>query len=220
MKQLLILGDSIMKGVMNDDGKFRLCHDHDFASLNTDALHVSNASKMGATIESIQPALQKRLPTLGPDTTVLFSFGGNDCDYDWQMIADQPDAPIEPRVPDARFLHLYRDSIRAVQDTGARVAVASILPLDAERYFGCITKNRSAENILKWLGDVDHLYRWQEYYNSLVCTLARVLGCRFVDVRTRFLQSNCFPSLISSDGVHPSQTGHDLIHKTVAAALA
>ena len=60
MRQLLIIGDSIMKGVMNDDGKYRLCRDHDFSSLTANEIHVDNASKMGATIESIQPVLKKK----------------------------------------------------------------------------------------------------------------------------------------------------------------
>ena len=176
MRQLLIIGDSIMKGVMNDEGKYRLCHDHDFSSLTANEIQVDNASKMGATIESIQPVLKKKLAGLDEQSTVLFSLGGNDCDYDWSKISEDPDGTFQPHTPNDRFLSLYRDAIRAAQDTGAKVAVASILPLDSERYFDFITKGRDRENILHWLGDVNHLYRWQEYYNSLVCTLARVFG--------------------------------------------
>lgn len=219
MRQLLIIGDSIMKGVMNDDGKYRLCHDHDFSSLTANEIQVDNASKMGATIESIQPVLKKKLAGLDEQSTVLFSLGGNDCDYDWSKISEDPDGTFEPHTPNDRFLSLYRDAIRAAQDTGAKVAVASILPLDSERYFDFITKGRDRGNILHWLGDVNHLYRWQEYYNSLVCTLARVFGCRLVDLRSRFLCRSDFPSLLSCDGIHPSQQGHDLIHTSVAAAL-
>ena len=85
--------------------------------------------------------------------------------------------------------------------------------------FDFITKDRDRQNILHWLGDVNHLYLWQEYYNTLVCTLARVFGCRLIDLRSRFLCRSDFPQLLSCDGIHPSQQGHDLIHTSVAAAL-
>ena len=220
MRQLLIIGDSIMKGVMNDDGKYRLCHDHDFSSLTANEIQVDNASKMGATIESIQPVLKKKLAGLNEQSTVLFSLGGNDCDYDWSKISEDPDGTFQPHTPNDRFLSLYRDAIRAAQETGAKVAVASILPLDSERYFDFITKDRDRGNILHWLGDTDHLYRWQEYYNSMVAQLSRAFGCRLVDLRAEFLKSRVFPTLIGADGIHPTQAGHDLIHRTVQSALA
>ena len=66
---------------------------------------------------------------------------------------------------------------------------------------------------------MNHLYRWQEYYNAMACSLARSLGCRIVDLRTKFLQSDEFASLISDDGIHPTQKGHDLIHRSIASAL-
>ena len=103
---------------------------------------------------------------------------------------------------------------------GARVAMTSLPPLEQERYFSFITRGLSAENILHWLGDTDHLYRWQEYYNSMVAQLSRAFGCRLVDLRAEFLKSRVFPTLIGADGIHPTQAGHDLIHRTVQSALA
>ena len=64
------------------------------------------------------------------------------------------------------------------------------------------------------------LYRWQEYYNAMVAQLSRAFGCRLVDLRTEFLKSRVFPTLIGADGIHPTQAGHDLIHHTVQSALA
>ena len=81
-----------------------------------------------------------------------------------------------------------RRAIRKAQDAGAMVAVASLVPLDADRYLQFISKNRDGKNILSWLGDAAHLYRWQEYYNALTVQMARAFGCRLVDLRTAFLQ--------------------------------
>ena len=98
--------------------------------------------------------------------------------------------------------------------------MTSLPPLEQSRYFSFITRGLSAENILRWLGDTDHLYRWQEYYNDMVTQLSRAFGCRLVDLRAEFLKSRVFPSLIGTDGIHPTQAGHDLIHQSVQTALS
>ena len=63
------------------------------------------------------------------------------------------------------------------------------------------------------------LYRWQEYYNDLVCRLSRELSCPLLDLRPEFLRSPVFPSLISADGIHPTQAGHDLVHRCALDAV-
>ena len=161
-----------------------------------------------------------KLGTCDGDTTVLFCFGGNDCDYDWKAISEDPDGEHLPHTPSEKFIDQYCTAIRKAQSAGARVAMTSLPPLEQERYFSFITRGLSAENILHWLGDTDHLYRWQEYYNSMVAQLSRAFGCRLVDLRTEFLKSRVFPTLIGADGIHPTQAGHDLIHHTVQSALA
>ena len=83
-----------------------------------------------------------------------------------------------------------------------------------------ISRDRSDENILKWLGDVHRLYRWQEYYNALSTQLAQSAGCPVLDIRSQFLQSARFPALLSDDGIHPSAEGHALLHRTLASMLA
>ena len=106
------------------------------------------------------------------------------------------------------------------RDCGAEPVVASIVPLEAERYWRVISNGLDGNRIMQWLGDVHHLYRWQEYYNDMVTQLSRAFGCRLVDLRAEFLKSRVFPSLIGADGIHPTQAGHDLIHQSVQTALS
>lgn len=91
--------------------------------------------------------------------------------------------------------------------------MASLVPLDADRYLQFISKNRDGKNILSWLGDAAHLYRWQEYYNALTVQMARAFGCRLVDLRTAFLQSRNFLDLLCPDGIHPTDSGYALALK-------
>ena len=191
MKKLMIFGDSIIKGVTYSGQSYHLCQDHDFDTIAAQGVTVENYARMGATIDAGLKQIDRRLAPCAEDTTVLFCFGGNDCDYDWKA-----------------------------RQAGARVAMTSLPPLEQSRYFSFITKGLSAENILRWLGDTDHLYRWQEYYNDMVTQLSRAFGCRLVDLRAEFLKSRVFPSLIGADGIHPTQAGHDLIHQSVQTALS
>lgn len=220
MRQLLIFSDSVVKGVMHENGRYKLCDDHDFTSLNTCGVEAHNYSKMGATIRTGLEIMQRKLTRCDDQTLILLSFGGNDCDYNWAEIAADPDGIHMPHTPPEEFVSLYRDAVALARTSGAEVAAASIVPIEATRYMKTISDGRDAANILKWLGDINRLYRWQEYYNHLACAAAASLGCRMIDVRSAFLQSACFPSLMSDDGIHPSPAGHALLHKTVYAALS
>ena len=220
LRPLYIFGDSIIKGVMHADAKYHLCDDHDFASLSAAGFEAHNHAKMGATVRTGLDILQRKLPACADGSVVLLSFGGNDCDYDWEQVSSAPDGTHCPHLLPEEFLSGYQQLISAARERGAAVAVASIVPIDAQRYMHTISQNRSGENILKWLGDVYRLYRWQESYNALACTLARSLGCPVLDLRLPFLQSARFPSLMSDDGIHPSPEGHALLHRTLAEALS
>ena len=159
------------------------------------------------------------LTSCDEETLVLLSFGGNDCDYNWAEVAADPDGIHMPHIEPDEFAALYREAIELARASGAKVAAASIVPIEARRYMHTISEGKSGENILKWLGDVDRLYRWQESYNQIACSVAGKLGCQILDIRSAFLQSACFPTLMSDDGIHPSPAGHALLHRTVRAAL-
>ncbi len=219
MQKLIIFGDSILKGVMKAEHGYHLCSGHNFDAISQQGISVISHAKMGATVETGLAAVRKMLPPCDSETTVLLDFGGNDCNHDWSVVANEPDKDHLPATSPDRFVSLYEELIRTVQVSGAKVAVASLVPLDADRFFQTISQAKDASAILRWLGDKYHLYRWQERYNVLVCRLARAMDCTLVDLRTPFLENADFPSLIGSDGIHPTQAGHDLIHSVVRDSL-
>ena len=219
MKKLILFGDSIMKGVTFNGSGYHLCPDHDLPQLAARGIEIENHTKMGATIGDGLRAMDKYLTGCDSQTTVLLGYGGNDCDYDWQAISDAPSADHSPKTAPDAYIEGMRRAIRKAQDAGAMVAVASLVPLDADRYLQFISKNRDGKNILSWLGDAAHLYRWQEYYNALTVQMARAFGCRLVDLRTAFLQSRNFLDLLCPDGIHPTDSGYALVHKTLSAAM-
>ena len=223
MMKICALGDSVLKGVVPENGRYRVL-DGRFSDLCAAELGISveNNGRFGSTVSGGERMLDRIISRggLGDYDYTLLEFGGNDCDYDWKAISADPDGEHLPHTPSERFIDGYCTAIRKARQAGARVAMTSLPPLEQSRYFSFITKGLSAENILRWLGDTDHLYRWQEYYNDMVTQLSRAFGCRLVDLRAEFLKSRVFPSLIGADGIHPTQAGHDLIHQSVQTALS
>ena len=108
-----------------------------------------------------------------------------------------------PKIPAEQFLENYRALMDLVRQTASRVWLSSLVPLEAHRFLDHVSQGRSRENILTWLGDTDRIFRWQEYYNDLVCKLARELSCPLLELRPEFLKHPAFPGA-SIHGRHSS----------------
>lgn len=223
MKKLEIFGDSILRGVVfsTEENKYQLCADHQYASVANLGVEVHNHSKMGATVEKGAKILEKRLEDIDSDTTVLLEFGGNDCDYDWQAISEDPAGHFLPHTPEEKFVCAYKSLIDKIKEKGAKVYLATLAPIDCNKYMRWITHGRSYENVLRWLGDVPHLARWQAYYNQLVENIAASLGCPLIDLRAALQQQEeNTTELICADGIHPTQAGHDIIHNQLCKLVS
>ncbi|MBE6830962.1 MAG: SGNH/GDSL hydrolase family protein [Ruminococcaceae bacterium] len=91
----------------------------------------------------------------------------------------------------------------------------SLPPIDAQRYFAWISRGLNAENILRFLGDIEYIYRWHEMYNLAVYRLAMDQGVPLIDISSAFLKTGNFQDLICEDGIHPNENGHRLIGQTI-----
>ncbi len=215
MAQLTLCGDSILKGVTYEQERYRLYHCKAFDAITDAGIAIENHSRMGATVDKAVSFLEKCNP-FTEDTTVLLEYGGNDCDFDWAKIAENPGGAFQPHTAQEDFMAKYRRAVALAREKGAQVAMLSLIPIDAEKYFRWITRSGGGEHILCWLGDVSMLARWQEHYSHLVEELARSLQCPLIDVRRDFLLSHRFSSLIGEDGIHPTAAGHELLGERIA----
>lgn len=222
MKRILTFGDSIMRGVYYSEeaGRHKLFGER-FTALRDMGYEVTNCSIMGATIGTGSTLVAKKLTSPASDTTVVFEYGGNDCDFKWKEISDNPSGDFKPNTPADQFVTLYGDCIRYAQDMGAKVFLCNLVPLDSDKYIKWISRNLSLDNILSWLGDTSMLYRWHEYYNRTAEQIAMKFGCTLIDIRSPFLLSHNYANLLSGDGIHPTIEGHrvidDLITQSVTA---
>ncbi len=220
-KKIDIYGDSILRGVMydKDSGTYKLRDGYKLECFKEKGIEVRNNSRIGATIEKGKDAAQRKLETCDSSTLVIFEYGGNDCDFDWEKVSSAPEEEHSPHVEPERFTQIYRSTIEFAKNKGATVALTSVVPVDSTKYMKWITKNRSYENILKWLGDESMLFRWQEYYSHLVEGIARDMNCQLIDLRRDFLLSHAFPSLLCDDGIHPTEKGHKMIEDTLCSFI-
>lgn len=222
LKKFEIFGDSIMRGVIysEEKGKYKLCNDHKFTSFINSGITVTNNARMGFTIRDGLNAIKKRISYFEPESIVMLSFGGNDCDFNWKEISENPKGLFEPNTKSEDFISMYSDAIDLVRKKGATPVICNIIPIDAEKYMSWISRGLDKSAILKWLGDVSMLSRWQEYYNIMLDKIAIIKNCELLDIRSVFLRSHNFKSLLGADGIHPTQLGYDIIKKEIIEFIA
>ena len=214
-----VYGDSILRGVRMQDGRYVIDHSWENRLAEGFDLCIANRSRFGNTIRKALPRIERdaAAPCAGEDYALL-ELGGNDCDFDWAAVAAAPEAEHVCKTPPAVFLELYRRAIRLLRRSGRKVVLATLPPISSELYLRYLCRDGlNRENILRWLGDVEHIYRWQESYSGMVERLAREERVPMVDLRGAFLRDFRRPeALLSADGIHPSIQGQGLIFDTLS----
>lgn len=215
----LVSGDSISRGIIFDEakGKYSVL-DKSYVALVQKKLKgiVQNASRFGNTIVRGIGKLGREIARDRPDI-VLIEYGGNDCDFVWDEVAAHPESAHEPQTDLALFEETLTGTIASLKEENIVPVLMTLPPLNADDYLKWVShQNPEAEkSILKWLGSVTKIYWWQERYSSSILSVAERTKTRCIDVRGAFLHSPDFRALMCRDGIHPNESGHELIAKTV-----
>lgn len=216
---ICIFGDSIMKGVIFDaiKGRYIFLKNSflNILGMRNSNIKVENYAKFGCTITVGKKLIEKHAAELSGYKYTALEFGGNDCDFDWKAISENPDGIHIPKTPIDEFEKYYSEIIDSVADMGSTPVLFSLPPLNARRYFSWISRGLNAENILRWLGDEEHIYRWHEMYNIAVVKLAAIKDVRLIDIRRAFLETRDYLGLLCEDGIHPNEAGHALICEVI-----
>ncbi len=215
----VLYGDSISKGVVYDESKEKyVVLEESFPNLLQNRLKgvIHNAARFGNTILRAAGKLQNDVLKKKPDI-VIIEFGGNDCDFKWEEIADNPQGNHFPNTDFNIFQKSLKSLIELFNSTGIVPVLMTIPPLDADRYFRWISKNSAAVGgkILEWLGSVSKIYWWQERYNSAILNIAQETRTHWIDVRSAFLRQPDFRQFLCIDGIHPNEKGHRLIAEKI-----
>ncbi len=217
-----IFGDSIMKGVrmLTDTGRYAATDDIDLESIaKRHNWIIDNRSRFGYTILKGEKLLERHLEKNPSPSAVLLEYGGNDADFNWAEVAERPLEEHVPKTPLPVFIETLSRMIDSLRERMIRPVLSTLPPISADRYLDWITRNGlSKNNILKWLGDANAIYRYQENYSRAIGDLAREKKCYLIDMRGAFLEKRKLLPYLCEDGIHPSELGQRLIHDVLSAA--
>ncbi len=216
---IVVYGDSISRGIIFDDEKRK--HSlllESFTNLVREHLKgvVYNAAKFGSTIveglQRFQSDVLKRKPDI-----VLIEFGGNDCDYQWDAIAENPSGIFHPNTECVTFYELLTEMVNNLRALDIVPVLVTLPPLDAEKFLNWVGRNsvQAKNNILQYIGNVSMIYSWHERYNAAILRVAEETATRLIDIRSAFLQKDDYTKLICDDGIHPNKAGHQVIAEKI-----
>lgn len=223
-KGIQVWGDSVLKGVVFDSVRNRYCILKENAVSQVAKairLPLYNCARMGSTAPQAFERMQQT-PDQLKDQLVLIEYGGNDCDFDWKEVAAQPEQPHQPNTPMCDFEETLRHMVTFVRQCGGEPVLTTLPPLDASRYLSWIVKRDQVERsaLMRFLGDVQRIYRWQELYNFAILRVASAISCPCVALREKFLNDLCGQDLLCVDGIHPNAEGHKLMASYFVEQLA
>lgn len=208
--QATIFGDSILKAVLYENGKYRMNMEPEREFSAESGIQIHNYARFGCTIRKAIRWIRRDCEESGkPEDSVVLEFGGNDCDYDWARISQNPVLRIQCKTPPEEFAALYREAVSLIRQSG-RIPVAMTLPpIHSERYLDFLCrKGLSRENLLLWLGDAGAIGRRQQTYSELVRQIAREEQAVLADVRVAFpREEDALAPLLCEDGIHPNPAG-------------
>lgn len=212
LNSISLWGDSIGKGVIYDEarGRYAILKEN-CVNLLSKKLNcpIENHAVMGAT--AAQGVMRMSDSFLREGGLAVIEFGGNDCDMPWKEISEAPEKSYRPKATIAEFTSALTQLVQRVNQGGMEAMLVTPPPLDAERYFHWVTRGLNAEAVLSWLGDVQHIYRWQERYAVAVRDVAARTGSRLLDLRDAFLDVGAISDYFCLDGIHPNAKGHELL---------
>ena len=213
-----IFGDSVGKGVvLSDTGRYASGSPDINSLTGRDDITLKNYSRFGFVTEKTLWLIEKCGDEIASSDAVFIEVGGNDCDFDWQSISETPDEEHLCKTPPALFEKIYTELLKKAKAFGKKVFALNLPPIVAARYFKNISQRAGvcAENVLKWLGSVETIYRYQEMYSIMVENIARAVDVALIDIRSAFLADHHYEELICEDGIHPNSKGYELIYKSV-----
>lgn len=211
----LVSGDSISKGVIFDciQGKYVVLEDN-YINLLQSKLRgiIRNTSRFGNTIIKGYNKLKNDVLKDSPDI-VLIEYGGNDCDFDWDKVANNPNAEHQPKTDFSVFENKLKEAVNFLKNNKIIPVLLTLPPLNADNYLKWISNNDPSieKNILEYIGSVTKIYWWQEKYSSAVVKIAEETNSKWIDIRGAFLQYPDFTKFLCLDGIHPNQLGHKII---------
>ena len=211
--KIIVIGDSILKGAVTGTDSGHLFDIIEDSSLNLAqkalGFEMDNQSVFGNVITKGQRKLNKMLERGETADFCIVEFCGNDSDYDWALVSDDPSVPHQQRTPLADYLRIYEEMINTLREHKITPVIMISPALCAERWFNHITNGHNRENILNFIGgDIEKPFKNQKKYDDALVALVAKLKVQTVNMREPMLESGHFDDLMCQDGIHPNEKGY------------
>ena len=219
-KDVCVLGDSVILGVVYDEARSRysILRDGAVTSLTRGlGMRVHNLARMGQTSVEARERFAEAIKGGLKADALLIELGGNDCDLNWAEVGADPDSDHSPRIPVPVFKEAIADIAHMADANGMAPVFFTLPPLAPLKFFDWVTKDGiPKDNVMRFLGDLSRIYRWQELYSLSMMKLASEIGAPLIDIRERFLVQKNYEDRICLDGIHPNAGGHALMKKAIS----
>lgn len=219
MLNISAFGDSVLQGVVCLNGNYHLCRNRFTNIINSgNDIKIHNNGVVGHTIENLPKALQKAQDQIAdPDTKiVLLEYGGNDCDFNWQDISNDPTGSHLCKTEISCFSEKYIGLISYLQSKQKDVFLLTLPPIDPYKYIDFLCRKLDRDKIMEWLeNDIEFLRGWHELYNIAVHEIAHKAEAELIDITTPFLSKRNYTHLLCEDGIHPNEEGHRVIAEAI-----
>ena len=210
---IAVWGDSILKGAVtgNDDYRFEILKETNSLALASKNLgfELINRSMYGNIISKGCRKLTRDMERgLMCDLGIIES-GGNDCDYDWTPISQDPTLPHNPRNTLDEFLTIMQEMVQTLRNHKITPLLMTMPPLVLDRWYKTVCADQSEQSIRIFLkDDVFRLYSFHELYSASIVKFAHENNVQFVDMRLELLKRNDYRDLMCEDGIHPNEKGY------------
>ena len=216
------LGDSLTKGViLTEQNKYSVM-DRSFIDIISDELDLSveNYGKFGCTVSFGANVIKRHSAEITSSKYTYLEYGGNDCDFDWMKIADDPCSEHVAKTALSPFKEQFASLVEKVRALGSIPIIISLPPIISDTYFSFFSRfmnDGQKDNVIRWLGgDVGIISRWHESYNRALFMVAGQTNSHIIDITTPFdTYRGNLKSLYCQDGIHPNIKGHKLIAETI-----
>lgn len=219
MKSLIAFGDSVIKGVVYSDSKYRQLRDN-FINIAAQRLgfEINNTARFGATVCDGMRIVEKNAQNIKESSSdyVLMEFGGNDSDFRWSEISEKPRLNHRPKTEPEMFFSVYSSMIKKVKELGKKPVLISLPPIDPYKYIDRLSEKLNRDNMLIWLdNNIQRVADWHEMYNIEVFKIAIANNVRVIDITSGFYEKGSYSRFLCNDGVHPNEEGHRIIGNEV-----
>ena len=225
MHKIVLLGDSIAKGVVRDNPTTRYRVSSSSFAKNCEKLmdiQIENHAHMGSTVVQGLAVVQRIIPKIADANEVWLLFGGNDSNMSLTNIDDMSqEIRYQPTVDLGEYQQKYSELISCLQNLGLSVFLMSLPPIALRKFLKNVQQTiRTPAGRCRWQKFIhrqpETLTNWHEMYNLSVFKLAHKHQIPVIDITTPFLkEKNCEP-YFCDDGIHPNNEGHLLITNAIA----